>query len=151
MPAKIEFLAIYVPDLKQAEQYYGQLFDMEVITREAEKGNGLWYALPKDKGWDEVEKAGMELGMLAMRRDDFVLAMFPCEPIPGQLFTVGLSMAGPELDKIAERVPEDDILEYCESDILEFKDKFGYPWQLYATPYRFKSAGEFAGRWLELP
>ena len=150
MSVKIEFLAIYVPELKEAEQYYRQLFDMEVITREAEKGNGLWYALPKDKDWEDVERAGIEIGMLALRRDEFVLAMFACPPIPGQLFTIGLSMTGAEIDAIAQRVPEEDILEYCEADILEFRDRYGYPWQLYAVPYQFKSAGEFADRWLEL-
>ena len=93
MPAKIDFLAIYVPELKQSEQYYRQLYDMEVITREVERGNGLWYALPKDKGWADAGKVGIEIGILALRREEFVLAMFPCDPIPGQLFTIGTGAA----------------------------------------------------------
>ncbi len=78
-------VALVVPDLRQAEQYYLSLFDMELIGPEAELEDGKWYTLPPNKGWEEAEAAGIELGMLALRKGDIVLALFPGSAPPGQV------------------------------------------------------------------
>lgn len=150
MAATLEFLALFVPDLKQAETYYRDLFEMEVITRETPQRDGNWYALPPDKDWSDTEQAGIKLLMLALRRDDFVLALFQGKPNVGQIFAVGLSMGAEELETIRERVPANAIVQYEAGQMLHFRDKYKCVWQIYTTPYRFQGTGETTGRWLEL-
>ena len=74
MNCSLRHIALFVPDLRAAERYYRSVFDMELIGREAELEDGLWYTLPFDKGWDEAESAGIELGMVGLRKDEFALA-----------------------------------------------------------------------------
>jgi catechol 2,3-dioxygenase-like lactoylglutathione lyase family enzyme len=61
-------LALFVPDLKQAEEYYRDLFEMDVITLEVPQSDGHWYALPTGKDWSDLEKAGISLDTLAWAR-----------------------------------------------------------------------------------
>ncbi len=56
----LRHIALLVPDLRAAEQYYQAVFEMEVIGREAVLKDGLWYPLPFDKGWDDAEAAAIE-------------------------------------------------------------------------------------------
>ena len=150
MTAALEFLAIIVPDLREAEEYYCELFDMKIITRETMQVDGVWYAVPYDKGWTDLDKAGIGLNMLALRRDDFVLAMFQATPVIGQIFAIGLSMTPAEIAIIFERVPKQDVVQYDEGAMLQFRDKYSFFWQIYASPYEFKSMGETTGQWLAL-
>ena len=151
MPVTLDFIALYVKDLKEAEEYYQSLFGMDVITREAPMDDGIWYALPPGKGWADLEKAGIELGMLALRRDDFVLALFSGEPKPGQIFTIGLSMTADEMDELHSRLPENQVATYEEGRMLHFNDKYDLHWQIYLAPHIFKSTGETTGNWMNLP
>lgn len=150
MAASLEFLALYVSNLQQAEAYYCELFEMEVITREAPQSDGNWYALPADKNWSDVEQAGIKLFMLALRRDDFVLALFQGKPAVGQIFAVGLSMSVEEMEAVKGRVPADDVVQYEAGQMLHFRDAYKNVWQIYTTPYRFRGTGEAAGHWLDL-
>jgi catechol 2,3-dioxygenase-like lactoylglutathione lyase family enzyme len=50
MNSSIRHIALFVPDLRAAERYSQSIFDMELIGREAELADGLWYTLPFDKG-----------------------------------------------------------------------------------------------------
>jgi catechol 2,3-dioxygenase-like lactoylglutathione lyase family enzyme len=150
MAANLEFLGLFVPDLQQAEAYYRDLFEMEVITRETPQSDGNWYALPPDKDWSDVEQAGIKLLMLALRRDDFVLALFQGKPAVGQIFAVGLSMGAEELETIKGRVPGNDVVQYEAGQMLHFRDMYKCVWQIYSTPYRFRGTGETTGRWLDL-
>ena len=70
MNSSLRHIALFVPDLRTAEHCYQSIFDMELIGREAELADGLWYSLPFDKDWDEAEAAGIELGMVGLRKDD---------------------------------------------------------------------------------
>ena len=151
MTANLEFIALFVPDLKQAESYYRDLFEMEVITRETTCSDGQWAAVPPGKDWSDLEKAEINLLMLALRCDDFVLALFQGEPVVGQIFTIGLSMTGEEIAIIKDRVPVNDIVQYEEGHMLQFRDVHHIFWQIYASPYQFQSMGETTGRWLDLP
>lgn len=69
-------LAVFVSDLRRAEQYYQDLFRMELIGREAEGEDGETYALPPNRGWEEAEEAGIQLSLVALRRDEVILALF---------------------------------------------------------------------------
>ena len=79
MSVSLRHIALVVPDLKAAEANYQPLFEMQLIGREAQLGDGLWYTLPFDKNWEDAEAAGIESGMLALRSGAFVLALFQGE------------------------------------------------------------------------
>lgn len=151
MSATLEFIALHVPDLREAETFYRALFEMEVITREAPMEDGAWYALPEDKDWSDLDRAGIELGMLALRRDDFVLALFRGDPVPGQVFALGLSMAPEEIDALHARLAPEAVRQYEQGTLVQFRDSYGYGWQVYDSPYEFQSTGYITGRWLSLP
>ena len=76
MNSSVRHIALFVPDLRSAERYYRSIFDMELVGRETELADGQWYTLPFDKGWGEAEAAGIELGMVFLRKDDFGLGLF---------------------------------------------------------------------------
>jgi catechol 2,3-dioxygenase-like lactoylglutathione lyase family enzyme len=85
MNCSLRHIALFIPELWMAERYYQSIFDMELIGREAELVDGLWYTLPFDKGWDDADAAGVKLDMLALRKDEFALALFKGEAPPGQV------------------------------------------------------------------
>jgi hypothetical protein len=151
MTASLEFIALFVPDLRQAEEYYCSLFEMDVVTRETQQNDGFWYAVPPVKGWSDLEKTEISLNMLALRRDDFVLALFEGTPVSGQIFAIGLSMTVEEIMTIKDRIPAQNVVRYEEGRMLQFRDVYDTFWQIYVTPYEFQSMGETTGRWLDLP
>ena len=78
MNSSVLHTALFVPHLRRAESYYQLIFDMELIGREAELADGQWYTLPFDKAWEGADAAGIELGMVCLRTDDFGLATLAC-------------------------------------------------------------------------
>ncbi len=124
MISSLRHIAVFVPDLRAAEHYYQSVFDMELIGREAELSDGLWYTLPFDKGWDEAEAAGIELGMLALRKDEFVLALFRGDAPPGQIYVISLAMPTEEMAKVRARLPQDAQVSEDAPDRLEFRDPY---------------------------
>jgi catechol 2,3-dioxygenase-like lactoylglutathione lyase family enzyme len=141
---------VFVPDLRSAEHYYQSVFDMELIGREAELSDGLWYTLPFDKGWDQAKAAGIELGMLALRRDRFVLALFRGDVPPGQIYALGLMMTTEEIARVRAQLPVDTQISEDALDRLEFRDPFQITWQISGPGNEFRTAGDFAKRWLKL-
>ena len=91
MTTSISHIALFVLNLQEAESFYQNIFDMELVGREVEKEGGLWYTLPFDKGWEDAKAAGINLGMVALRKGEFVLALFKGLNPPGQVFAIGLS------------------------------------------------------------
>ncbi len=150
MEGFIRHIAIVVPDLRQAEAYYQTLFDMELIGREAEMEDGLWYSLPLDKGWDDVQAAGIELGMLALRKGHIVLALFLGEATPGQIYAIGLTLPPEEIARIRSRLPSDAEVWMDEPNSLGFRDLNQIIWQISVPGREFRTSGDYAGRWLEL-
>ena len=64
-------------DLRAAENAYRRLFGIDAILfREGRLAAGEWATLPLGKGWEDADAAGIEVGMVALRRDEFVLALF---------------------------------------------------------------------------
>ena len=54
---RFRHVALLVPELRAAEDYYTSLFGMGVLFREAPQEPGgpdaeLWATLPQDRGWD---------------------------------------------------------------------------------------------------
>ena len=150
MKSSLRHIALVVPDLQAAEMYYQSLFGMELIGREAELADGLWYTLPFDQGWKEARAAGIELDMVALRKDDFVLALFEGSASQGQVFAIGLNSPQVEIAGIRSRLPADAEVEADESDSLVFRDAYQILWQVSVPGVEFRTAGDFAGRWLEI-
>ncbi len=150
MMSSLRHIAMFVPDLRSAEHYYQSVFDMELIGREAELSDGLWYTLPFDKGWDEAEAAGIELGMLALRKDEFGLALFRGDALPGQVNVIGLKMPMEEIARVRARLPEGTQISEDAPDYLEFRDPYQITWQILLPESKFRTAGDFANRWLKL-
>jgi catechol 2,3-dioxygenase-like lactoylglutathione lyase family enzyme len=150
MNCSVRHIALFVPDLRTAEHYYQSIFDMELIGREAELADGLWYTLPFDKGWDEADAAGIKLDMLALRKDEFGLALFRGDAPPGQVNVIGLRMPMEEIDRVRARLPGDTQVLEDEPDYLEFRDPYQITWQIMLPESKFSTAGDIANRWLKL-
>lgn len=147
----VAHIALFVPDLRAAESFYQQLFAMQLLMREVELDDGLWYTLPPDKGWPDAAAAGIELGMIALRRDAFVLALFQGNPAPqATVLEIGISLPDPAIAAVRDRLPESAEFVTHERGDLMFRDPFGYLWHLVPTGRVFRSNGESSGRWLEV-
>jgi catechol 2,3-dioxygenase-like lactoylglutathione lyase family enzyme len=147
MVNSVSHIALFVPDLQEAERFYKNLFDMELIGREIEKEDGLWYTLPFDKGWEDAKAGGIELDMTALKNGGFVLALFRGANPPGQVFAIGLSATKEEISAIHKRLAPDIKTEAFQPGRLEFVDPYHITWQIAVEP-RFRTAGDFADRWL---
>jgi len=150
MDSSLRHIAIVLPDLRAAEQYYQTVFDMELIGREAELEDGLWHTLPFNKGWDEADAAGIKLGMSALRQDTFVLALFKGDAPAGQLFAVGLTMLREQIVNVHARLGDSSDVYASAPNYLEFRDPYRIIWQIATPGYTFRTAGDFANRWLRL-
>lgn len=150
MESYLRHIALVVPDLQEAEEYYRSLFQMELIGREAELQDGQWYTLPADKGWEEAAAAGIELGMLALRKGDIVLAFFPGQQPSGQVFAVGMAMPQAEISAVRNRLPANVEVILDHSRQFSFRDRYGIRWQLVPPGEEFLMNGETDGRWLEV-
>ena len=150
MNCSLRHIALFVPDLRTAERYYQSIFDMELIGREAELADGLWYTLPFDKSWDEAVAAGIKLDMLALRKDEFALAFFRGNAPAGQVNVIGIRMPMDEIARVRARLPGDTQILEDEPDYLEFRDPYLITWQLMFPGSKFSTAGDIANRWLKI-
>ncbi len=149
MSSLLGHIAIFVPDLQEAERFYQDLFEMELIGREIEKEDGLGYTLPFDKGWEDVKAAGLVLDMTALKKGKFVLALFRGIKPPGQVFAIGLSASKKDIQAIHARLQTDIKIEVFQPDRLEFIDPYHITWQIAVDP-TFRTAGDFANRWINI-
>lgn len=149
MITSVSHIALYVPDLQAAENFYKNLFDMEFIGREVEKEGGLWYTLPFDKGWDDAKTAGIDIGMSALRSGGLVLALFRGANPMGQVFAIGLDATAAKITAIHERLSPDIVIEEFQPGRLEFVDPYHITWQIAIKP-TFRTAGDFANRWIDV-
>ena len=150
MTGSIRHIALVVPDLPQAESYYQVLFDMELLGRETDQEDGLWYTVPRSKSWYEIDSAGIEIKMLALRKGDAVLALFSGPERTGQVFAIGLTMPQLELAGVRARLPAETTILMDLPTRLHFYDRYGIMWQLELPGEEFLMNGDAHGRWLEL-
>jgi catechol 2,3-dioxygenase-like lactoylglutathione lyase family enzyme len=143
------YVALFVHDLRAAESFYRQVFGMGLLFREG-KLAGEWGTLPLDKGWEDAEAAGVELGMLALARDDIVLPLFQGTPSPGTVLEICLGFTNEEIESVRSRLTADVTIREHEEGFLHFDDPFGYRWTLQPHEIPFLSNGEHSGRWLEV-
>lgn len=144
-------IALFVPDLPAAERFFRHVFGLQLLMREAEQGDGLWYTLPPDKDWPDAVAAGVEIGMIALKRDAFILALFQGDPAPAQtILEIGLIVPPAAIAAVADRLPETVARVPHQRGDLMFRDPFGYLWHLWPAGKPFRSNGQSAGRWLEV-
>jgi hypothetical protein len=97
--------------------------------------------------WDEAAARDMQPDMVALARDDFVLALFRGAPQQGTVVELGLGISREELGGLRARLPRG--LEVAESpNAISFDDPFGFHWLVKSSEVPFSSSGESAGRWL---
>jgi len=149
MLTSVSHIALFVPDLQEAERFYKDLFEMELIGREMRKEDGLWYTLPFDKGWEDAKVAGLVLHMTALRRGKFVLALFTGTQPLGQVYVVGLSTSGEDIKSIHDRLPTDIEIRGFQPGGLEFIDPYRITWQIAVEP-TFRTSGDFTDRWIAI-
>ena len=149
MLTSISHIALFVPDLREAERFYKDLFEMDLTGREIEKEDGLGYTLPFDKGWEDVNTAGLVLDMTALKKGKFVSALFIGIKPPGQVFAIGLSASKKDIKAIHARLQPDIKIEVFQPDRLEFIDPYHITWQIAVDP-TFRTAGDFANRWINI-
>jgi catechol 2,3-dioxygenase-like lactoylglutathione lyase family enzyme len=147
----VRHIALFVPDLPAAESFYRQVLGMRLLMREAELDDGLWYTLPEDKSWSDAQAAGIEIEMIALKRDAFVLALFRGNPAPGAtILEIGLSTPPAAIAALRDRLPETvEQLPHERGDLM-FRDPFGYVWHLWPAGTPFTSNGQSSGRWLRV-
>jgi catechol 2,3-dioxygenase-like lactoylglutathione lyase family enzyme len=145
---RIRHIAVCVADLRAAEEFYQPLFEMELIGREAKLGDGSWYTLPLEKSWEDAEAAGVRLGMLALRRGEFVLALIQGDAPQGQVFAIGLSLSAEEIAGVRARLPAEAAVLHAEPDALVFRDRYQIEWQITVPGNAFRTAGDLADRWI---
>jgi catechol 2,3-dioxygenase-like lactoylglutathione lyase family enzyme len=150
MKTSIRHLALFVPELQKAEQYYQTIFEMELVGREAMLDDGLWHSLPFDKGWEDAQKVGIELGMCSLRKGSFVLALFRGHSGGGQVYVIGLEMPAEQIAGVRERLPQDTFTMEEGPDSLTFLDPYQITWQISQPGGEFRTAGDYANRWLEI-
>jgi catechol 2,3-dioxygenase-like lactoylglutathione lyase family enzyme len=147
---RVGHIALFVHNLREAETFYQHLFDMELLMRETEGENSLWYTLPMDKGWEDAIAAGIELKMVALKRDNFILPLFQGSPAPKEtVLEIGVVMTAEEAAALRNRLP-DTVTFANHPNNLMFDDPFGYRWHIWPVGNAFISNGEGAGRWLEI-
>jgi catechol 2,3-dioxygenase-like lactoylglutathione lyase family enzyme len=150
MNGYLRHIALVVPNLREAEEYYQSIFQMELIGREAELADGQWYTLPAGKRWEDAESAGIKLGMLALRKGNIVLALFPGTHPSGQVFAIGMALPQAQVAEVKNRLPPDTEILLNESEQFSFRDRYGIMWQLVPPGDEFLMNGDSNGRWLEL-
>jgi catechol 2,3-dioxygenase-like lactoylglutathione lyase family enzyme len=147
----VRHIALFVPDLPAAEEFYRHVFDSQLLMRESELDDGLWYTLPPDKGWPDAEAAGIKIDMIALKRDEFILALFRGQPDPrATILEIGVSMPPAAIAALRDRLPETAERIPHEYGDLMIRDPFGYVWHLWPAGTPFVSNGESSGRWLKV-
>jgi catechol 2,3-dioxygenase-like lactoylglutathione lyase family enzyme len=141
-------VALHVPDLEAAEQFYTAALGLEVVTRESLDAHGGWEQLPPGAGWEDAGRAGVELHMVGLRRDDLIVALFLGLPTTGTLYLVGIAATPEEIAEVRARLPPDTVIEADTESTLMFVDPFGFRWQL--STRGFRGAGEARGDWITL-
>lgn len=146
-------VALFVgPDLRGAEAYYTYLFQFEVVLREGPLAHGgpdteLWGQLPPGKTWGDAAAADVDIGMVALQRDEVILALFADSPTGDRFYSVGIVVDAPEIDRVAARLGNETI-ESHDDGWIAFIDSYGVRWQLSASA-PFRGAGA-SGHWLDV-
>jgi catechol 2,3-dioxygenase-like lactoylglutathione lyase family enzyme len=148
MTLAYKYVALHVPDLRAAETLYRHVLGLELLFRESQSDDGTWHALRPELDWEDARSQGIEVGMVALGRDGFVLALFRGLPAPGTIYEICVGVATEEIEQIGARAQERALVQESNRTFLRFRDPFGFQWAVQPLDARFRSSGDIAGRWL---
>lgn len=143
-----KYVALYVPDLRAAEDFYREVFSLDLLFRESRGPDGTWRTLRPELSWEDAAEQGIEVGMVALRRAEVVLALFPGAPAPGTVYELCIGVGPEEVGEVRSRIERTTTILEAEARLLRFQDPFGFRWAVQPADARFRSSGESAGRWL---
>ena len=85
-----------------------------------------------------LAEAGIQLSLVALWRDEVILALFRGQAGHDQVYAVGLVMDKADMAEVRARLGRDASLAADEQAYLEFVDPFGPRWQI-STDRRFRT------------
>jgi catechol 2,3-dioxygenase-like lactoylglutathione lyase family enzyme len=146
-------VALRVPDLRAAEQFYASLLGREPAFREAEV-DGAWYTLPAGTGWEEEAAGGARPTMCMIRWDGFAVALVEEDAGgpggAGLVDHVGLMAEEDDLDRIRRLADELGLRVVHERPgLVTVEDPYGLCWEV-SLSGGIASQGERLGNWLDL-
>jgi catechol 2,3-dioxygenase-like lactoylglutathione lyase family enzyme len=155
--ARYEFthVALRVTNLREAEAFYQELYELEVAFREAETPAG-WATLPASATWDDAERAKIQLGLTMLYRGGLRLALEAVNSVAAesQLSHVGIHVAGRELSRLSPTAARLGCAIVTDrADALVFDDRWGVRWEINTFPYhdpKRLSTGARLDRWLKV-
>jgi len=148
VPFALRYIALYVPDVHAAEDFFGSVFAMALLFRESEQADGTSSTLRPEIDWGAAETAHTGIDMVALRRDEFVLALFRGAPAPGTVFELCVGLPADEVSAVRERLPQAGLVIESRPDSFGFEDPFGFRWAVQREDAEFRSSGDIAGRWI---
>ena len=149
----LHHLVLRIPDLGEAESFYRDLFDLDVLFREGSK-DGEFGALPDGLDWEAATEKGVEPGMSFLGRDEFALALMEdsVEQRPtneasgrrpqaesasnaeaGRLDHLALELDADDRDAIRDRAADLDCEFEAKSHAVFVTDRYGVEWELNAS------------------
>lgn len=152
----ISHFGISVPNPVRAAKFYCALFEMEVVVREARIREG-YATVPPDFGPDEIAKYNLEIGMVALKSDRFVLSL---QEKGGKDITIlehaAIVIPEPAYTRVRKRVAGDTFYILRESPgRFVFVDRFRMTWEITdqdvlltaydTTGFRINERGEVEG------
>lgn len=132
----LHHVAIAVPDLSEAADYYRDLFEMAVVFREGQ-AQGRYGRLPDGIDWPTAVAHGVESGSTYLRRDGFVLALEATDDDrdPGRVQRISLRIDLSDLGLIARRAAEMGCAVDERESAAVIRDRYGIRWGLTAEPF----------------
>lgn len=148
----INHIGLRVRDLREAEAFYCDLFDLSVAFREAELTDG-WATLPEHAGWDDAVATGITLDLTVLKNGGFHLALRRAEavvPAVSGLDHVAVEVDLEALEALRARAEQLGCRRVADSPRLcLFEDPLGVTWEI-TLGGEGRSTGSSKGRWLKV-
>lgn len=136
----LHHVVLRVPTLPDAEEFYRELLDLDVLFREGTK-DGTFGKVPDDLDWPAAIAAGVEPSMSFLGRDEFALALAAeddekdakADPEMGRLDHLALSLDAEDRDEIRDRAADLDCEYETHSHAVFVTDRYGVEWELNAS------------------
>ena len=132
----LHHVVLEVPDLAEAEAFYRDLFDLDVLFREGTKGE-TFGRVPDDLDWPAAIEKGVEPGMSFLGRDAFALALAAEDEEKDadarRLDHIALALDAEDRDAIRDRAADLGCECRTHSHSLFVTDRYGVEWELNAS------------------
>ncbi|USZ72228.1 VOC family protein [Natronosalvus halobius] len=132
----VHHFVLLVDDVPDGESYYKELFDLEVLFREAAL-DGEPGIVPEDVSWDEALDRGVTPYMSFLGRDEFYVAVGGAsdQQGTGRLDHIALAVDEEAFDAITDRANalRCDVEENAPHHQV-FLDRYDIEWELNAKP-----------------